>query len=159
MNLYTHISALIIGAVIAFLCLRGCEEKPKPEMKIITHDSLVVIHDTIFKGEGKGKLKYTYSGVLRDTVIRNDSVFITVRDSTQFTAVLDTIQNRDTLHLEYSYPASLFRYRLSRQPDSIILKNRETIITTYIDSPWYDQSRYSVPIAVLVMLGLFGVVR
>lgn len=161
--------AALIGAVITFLALETCRETPKPETKTITRDSLVIIHDTVFKGEGKGKLKYTYApvsgGVLQRKVIAG-TTDTTLTPSplicdtiTGFIATLDTIQNRDTLHLEYSYPASLFRYRLSRQADSIILKNRETTVTTYIESPWYDQTKYSVPIVVLVMFGIFAVSR
>ena len=122
--------AALIGAVVTFLYFESCTEKPKTISKTEYRDTTIIIHDTVFKGEGKGKLKYTYSGVLRDTVIRNDSVFITVRDSTQFTAVLDTIQRGDTLHLEYYYPASMFKYSLSRQP--IEYKYYNTVTTKTI---------------------------
>lgn len=169
MNNRGYFIAALIGAVITFLALEMCKETPKPETKTITRDSLVIIHDTVFKGEGKGKLKFTYAqasgGVLQRKVIAGttDTALtpspLICDTITGFIATLDTIQNRDTLHLEYSYPASLFRYRLSRQADSIILKNRETTVTTYIESPWYDQTKYSVPIVVLVMFGIFAVSR
>jgi len=100
MNLYTHISALIIGAVIAFLCLRGCEEKPQTVTTTKIEEKIIFIHDTVFQGEGKGVLRYTYGGMVHDTILER-VVITTERGDTikEFTATLDTIQHGDTLHV------------------------------------------------------------
>jgi len=159
-ELYFNLFFLVVGVIITVAYFESCTEKPEP--KTITRDSLVVIHDTILKGEGKGKLKFTYAPVSGRKVIAgttDTAPLICDTIISGFTATLDTVQGKDSLWLEYSYPASLFRYRLSRQPDSIILKNRETTITTYVESPWYDKTKYSVPIVVLVMFGIFVVAR
>ena len=132
-ELYFNLFFLVVGVIITIAYFESCTEKPKTISKTEYRDTTIIIHDTVFKGEGKGKLKYTYSGVLRDTVIRNDSVFITVRDSTQFTATLDTIQRGDTLHLEYAFPESLFRYSLSRAPIEIRYTNTVTTNTVTVE--------------------------
>jgi len=122
--------AALAGAVVTFLYFERCTEKPKTISKTEYRDTTIIIHDTVFKGEGKGKLKYTYSGVFRDTITRNDTVFITLRDSVSFTAKLDTIQNADTLNLEFNYPSAMFSYRLSRAPIEVRYTN--TVVTNTV---------------------------
>ena len=129
-KLYSHIIGAAVGGIVALLFLRACDETPKPITNTEYRDTTIFIHDTVFKGEGKGTLKYTYSGVFRDTIIRNDTVFITLRDSVSFTAKLDTIQNADTLNLEFNYPSAMFSYRLSRAP--IEVKYTNTVVTNTI---------------------------
>ena len=160
MKTFTHIFALIVGIAVAVIYFQSCGEKPQPDVTIVHKDTTITVfvHDTI-QGEGKSVLKYTYAGMIRDTIIRNDSVFITLQDSTAFTATLDTIHQKDTLHLEFTYPGAMFRYRLNRQADSAEIINTVTERVTYIDYPWYDQSRFSVPITVLTMLGVMLIAR
>ncbi len=134
----TNILFLCIGVVIAVLCYRSCSPEPQVVTKVERHDTTIVIHDTIFQGEGKGKLKFTYSGVFIDTVYRNDSIYITVRDTSHFIATLDTIQNGDSLHLEYYHPSALFRYHLNRQADSVSVVYTTTTNTVTIEPPKFS---------------------
>lgn len=127
---FTHIFAIIVGIAIAVIYFQSCNPTPKTITNTEYRDTTIFIHDTVFKGEGKGELKYTFSGVFRDTIIRNDSVFITLRDSVSFTAKLDTIQNADTLNLEFNYPSAMFSYRLSRAPIEVRYTN--TVVTNTV---------------------------
>lgn len=159
---FTHTAVAIFTIALCVIYFRSCESVPTPKPETVTtHDTaLVVIIDTVLIGEGKAKTLFTYGGMVHDTTL--ERVYITTANNdtvSSFTSILDTIQNKDTLHLEYTYPDAMFRYRLSRQADSIKVVNTTIESTKYIDYPWYDQSRYSVPIAVLVMLGFYGVVK
>jgi len=132
-NIYTNFVFMLIGVIITIAYFESCNPTPKPITNTEYRDTTIFIHDTVFKGEGKGTLKYTYSGVFRDTIIRSDSVFITLRDSVSFTAKLDTIQNADTLNLEFNYPSAMFKYRLSRSP--IEVKYVNTVVTNTVTIP------------------------
>jgi hypothetical protein len=132
MKPYTHIFAFGIGVIITIAYFESCTETPKPITNTEYRDTTIFIHDTVFKGEGKGVLKYTYSGMIHDTIIRNDSVFITLRDSVSFTAKLDTIQNADTLNLEFNYPSAMFSYRLRRAPIEVKYTNTVTTNTVTV---------------------------
>jgi hypothetical protein len=127
---FTHIFAIIVGIAIAVIYFQSCNPTPKTITNTEYRDTTIFIHDTVFKGEGKGELKYTFSGVFRDTIIRNDSVFITLRDSVSFTAKLDTIQNADTLNLEFNYPSAMFTYQLRRAPIEVRYTN--TVVTNTV---------------------------
>lgn len=74
--------------------------------------------------------------MLHDTII--ERVFITTERGdtvSEFTAILDTIQDKDTLHLEYTYPLSMFKYQLNRQPNEIQYINTVTTNTVTIQPP------------------------
>jgi len=129
MKIFTHIFTFVVGIAIAVIYFQSCNPTPKPITNTEYRDTTIFIHDTVFKGEGKSELKYTYSGVFRDTVIRNDTVFITLRDSVSFTAKLDTIQGADTLNLRFNYPSAMFSYRLSRAPIEVKYVNTVTTNT------------------------------
>ncbi len=129
MKIFTHIFTFVVGIAVAVIYFQSCNPTPKPTTNTEYRDTTIFIHDTVFKGTGKGELKYTYSGVFRDTIIRNDTVFITLRDSVSFTAKLDTIQAGDTLNLEFNYPSAMFSYRLSRAPIEVKYVNTVTTNT------------------------------
>ncbi len=132
MKIFTHIFAIIVGIAIAVIYFQSCNPTPPPQIStVIKRDTVTeYIYVPVVSGEGKSELKYTYSGVFRDTIIRNDSVFITLRDSVSFTAKLDTIQNADTLNLEFNYPSAMFSYRLSRAPIEVRYTN--TVVTNTV---------------------------
>ncbi len=134
-KIFTHIFAFIVGIAVAVIYFQSCNPTPQPQIQTaIKHDTVTeYIYVPIVSGEGKSAIKYTYSGMVHDTIIRNDSVFITLRDSVSFTAKLDTIQNADTLNLEFNYPSAMFKYRLSRQPDTIQYVN--TVVTNTATLP------------------------
>jgi len=126
----------IIGVVAAVLFMRSCNEQPKPEIRTEIRVDTVFenIYIPVVKGEAKSVLKYTYGGMVHDTIL--ERIYITTgRGDTvkEFTATLDTIQNKDTLHLEYSYPSSIFKYSLSRQP--IEIKYVNTTVTNTVTLP------------------------
>lgn len=134
-KIFTHIFALIVGIAIAVIYFQSCNPTPPPQISsVIKRDTVKeYIYVPVVSGEGKSVLKYTYSGMIHDTIIRNDSVFITLRDSVSFTAKLDTIQDADTLNLEFNYPSAMFKYRLSRQPVTIQYVN--TTVTNTVTIP------------------------
>lgn len=134
-KLYSHIIGAAIGGIIALLFLRQCNKPEPPQIStVIKRDTVTeYIYVPVVSGTGKSELKYTYSGVFRDTIIRNDSVFITLRDSVSFTAKLDTIQNADTLNLEFNYPSAMFTYQLRRAP--IEVKYVNTVVTNTVTIP------------------------
>jgi hypothetical protein len=134
-KIYTHIFTFGLGAILVALFCRSCNPTPPPQTTtVIKRDTVTeYIYVPVVSGEGKSVLKYTYSGMVHDTIIRNDSVFITLRDSVSFTAKLDTIQDADTLNLEFSYPSAIFSYRLSRSP--IEVKYVNTVATNTVTIP------------------------
>ena len=135
-----YIIAGIIGAVITFVSLRSCGSNDKPTTTEIQYkDTTIYVHDTVFKGEGKGVLKYTYSGMMHDTILERMYITTNSGDTVQsFTATLDTIQNKDTLHLEFTYPSSMFRYHLNRQADSVSVVYTTTTNTITIEPPKFS---------------------
>ena len=138
MNTYTHIAAILAGAIIMLLCLRSCEQKPEIRTETVTaRDTFIqVVELPPLEGTGKGRVKYTYSGMIHDTI--TERIYITTErgDTVQsFTATLDTIQDKDTLHLEYTYPLSMFKYQLNRQPNEIQYINTVTTNTVTIQPP------------------------
>jgi len=129
--------AVLIGAVGTFLLLRSRNPTPKPEIRTETRRIDTVfesVYVPVVQGEAKAALKYTYGGMLHDTI--TERVYITTERGdtiSEFTATLDTIQGKDTLHLEYAFPASLFRYSLSRQPIEVRYTNTVTTNTVTIE--------------------------
>lgn len=128
--------AVLVGAVGTFLLLRFCAADNKPEIR--TETRIDTVFETVsiptIQGEAKAALKYTYGGMLHDTI--TERVYITTERGdtiSEFTATLDTIQGKDTLHLEYAFPASLFRYSLSRQPIEVRYTNTVTTNTVTIE--------------------------
>lgn len=156
-----YIIAGIIGAVITFVSLRCSSEKPTPTTTEIQYkDTTIYVHDTVFKGEGKGSLKYTYGGMIHDTILERMYITTPSGDTVQsFTATLDTIQNNDTLHLEYNYPESMFRYQLNRAPIEVKYTNTVTTNTVEIRPEWYEHPLFVSGTTAAVLVGIFGVVR
>ena len=138
LKVITHAIALIIGIVIAVVCFRSCEQKPEIRTETVTvRDTFIqVVELPPLEGTGKGRVKYTYSGMIHDTVIERIYITTNEGDTVQsFTATLDTIQDKDTLHLEYTYPLSMFKYQLNRQPNEIQYINTVTTNTVTIQPP------------------------
>ena len=133
----TNILFLCVGVVIAVLYFRSCSPKPNT-IETIKHDTVTeIVHFPVLSGEGKSVLKYTYGGMLHDTIIQEKNTII--HDTISgFTATLDTIQNKDTLHLEFSYPSALFRYHLNRQADSVSVVYTTTTNTITIEPPKFS---------------------
>ena len=131
MKIFTHIFTFVVGIAVAVIYFQSCNPTPPPQISsVIKRDTVKeYIYVPVVSGEGKSELKYTYSGMIHDTIIRNDSVFITLRDSVSFTAKLDTIQAGDTLNLEFNYPSAMFSYRLSRAPIEVKYVNTVTTNT------------------------------
>lgn len=130
---FTHTAVAIFTVALCVIYFRSCESVPTPKpVTVTTHDTTtIVIIDTVLIGEGKGRTKFTYSGMVHDTV--TERVYITTANNdtvSSFTSILDTIQNKDTLHLEYTYPDAMFRYRLNRAP--IEVKTVNTTITNTV---------------------------
>lgn len=91
---------------------------------IYIHDTLIVINfDTIHIEKIKPRIVYRH-----DTLIQTKP----------FTAIIDTIIQKDTIYMSYDYPENLFNMRLTHQPDSfrvqktIEYKNEETNWTSKI---------------------------
>lgn len=124
-----------IGVIATVLYFRSCSPV-KTETKLL-HDTVTeIVHFPIYTGETKSVIKYTYGGMLHDTI--TERIYITTEKHdtiTAFTAVLDTIQNRDTLHLEFNYPSAMFKYSLSRQPLEYRYVNTTTEKITVIQPP------------------------
>ena len=125
--------AALAGAVVAIIALRACDGETKPEIR--TETRIDTVFETVYiptvQGQAKAALKYTYGGMIHDTVIERTYITTASGDTLQsFTATLDTIQRGDTLHLEYAYPSSVFRYSLSRAP--IEYKYYNTVTTKTI---------------------------
>ena len=133
----TNILFLCIGVVTAVLYFRSCSPKPNT-IETIKHDTVTeIVHFPVLSGEGKSVLKYTYGGMVHDTIIQEKNTII--HDTISgFTATLDTIQNKDTLHLEFSYPSSMFRYHLNRQADSVSVVYTTTTNTITIEPPQFS---------------------
>ena len=133
----TNILFLCIGVVIAVLYFRSCSPKPNT-IETIKHDTVTeIVHFPVLSGEGKSVLKYTYGGMLHDTIIQEKNTII--HDTISgFTDTLDTIQNKDTLHLEFTYPSSIFRYHLNRQADSVSVVYTTTTNTITIEPPKFS---------------------
>ena len=130
--------AALAGAVVAIIALRACDGETKPEIRTVT--TIDTVFETVYiptvQGQAKAALKYTYGGMVHDTVI--ERVYITTERGdtvSEFTAILDTIQRGDTLHLEYNYPSSMFKYSLSRQPIEYKYFNTVTTNTVTIQPP------------------------
>ena len=130
--------AALVGAVVAIIALRACDGETKPEIRTVT--TIDTVFETVYiptvQGQAKAALKYTYGGMVHDTVI--ERIYITTERGdtvSEFTATLDTIQNADTLHLEYNYPSSMFKYSLSRQPIEYKYFNTVTTNTVTIQPP------------------------
>ena len=130
--------AALAGAVVAIIALRACDGETKPEIRTVT--TIDTVFETVYiptvQGQAKAALKYTYGGMIHDTVIERTYITTASGDTLQsFTATLDTIQRGDTLHLEYNYPSSMFKYSLSRQPIEYKYFNTVTTNTVTIQPP------------------------
>ncbi len=130
--------AALAGAVVAIIALRACDGETKPEIRTVT--TIDTVFETVYiptvQGQAKAALKYTYGGMIHDTVIERTYITTASGDTLQsFTATLDTIQRGDTLHLEYYYPSSMFKYSLSRQPIEYKYYNTVTTNTVTIQPP------------------------
>lgn len=152
-----NIIFLAIGVVATIFYFRSCAPI-KTEHKI-THDTVTeIVHFPVYSGEGKSVLKYTYGGMLHDTI--TERIYITADTTISgFTATLDTIQNDDTLHLEFNYPSAMFRYQLSRQPIEFKTVNTTTEIVRFEQVQWYEKPLFVSSITAGVLVGIFGVVR
>jgi hypothetical protein len=130
--------AALAGAVVAIIALRACDGETKPEIRTVT--TIDTVFETVYiptvQGEAKAAMRYTYGGMIHDTVIERTYITTASGDTlSEFTAILDTIQNADTLHLEYNYPSSMFKYSLSRQPIEYKYFNTVTTNTVTIQPP------------------------
>lgn len=157
-DIFLYIMFAVIGAAAMLFYFRSCSPMPKPETKI-THDTVTErVYIPSVQGEGKSVLKYTYGGMLHDTV--TERIYITADTTISgFTATLDTIQNNDTLHLEFNYPSAMFRYQLSRQPIEFKVVNTTTEIVRFEQVQWYEKPLFVSSITAGVLVGIFGVVR
>lgn len=152
--------AALAGAAIAIITLRACDGETKPEIRTVT--TIDTVFETVYiptvQGQAKAALKYTYGGMIHDTVIERTYITTASGDTLQsFTATLDTIQRGDTLHLEYAYPSSVFRYSLSRAPIEIRYTN--TVNTVVVEPNWYEKPLFVSGATAAVLVGIFGVVR
>jgi len=149
--------------VFAFLMYHGCggNDKPTTTETTVKHDTtLLVIVDTLFAGEGKGKTKFTYGGMVHDTTI--ERIYITTENNdtvSSFTSVLDTVQNGDTLHIEYRFPSAMFSYYLRTQPDSIKVVNTTTEIVRFESVAWYEKPLFVSGVTAAVLVALSRVVK
>lgn len=150
---------LAVGVVATIFYFRSCA--PIKTDHKITHDTVTeIVHFPVYSGEGKSVLKYTYSGMIHDTILERMYITTNSGDTVQsFTATLDTIQNNDTLHLEYNYPESMFRYQLNRAPIEIKYTNTVTTNTVEIRPEWYEHPLFVSGTTAAVLVGIFGVVR
>ncbi len=108
-TLYTHILATVLGFLIAVMLFESCG-KTKPQPEIITKIQRDTIMERVYypelSGKAKSVLKYTYAPSKTDTVVITNR--IPCDTISGFTATLDTVQAKDTLHLEFSYPSAMF---------------------------------------------------
>lgn len=73
-------------------------------------------------------------------IYQKDTIILTQ----PFTAVVDTIINRDTLHTEFSFPENSFSMLLLRKPDTVMVQKITTIETPPQKSNWWE-----VPLSIL----------
>ena len=140
-TIYTHILTTILGFCLAVMLLKSCGETEQPQPEVITKIQRDTIIERVYypelAGKAKGTLKYTYApkNHIPDTgklVVTRDTNSHVCDTITGFTATLDTVQLKDTLHLEFSYPSAMFSYKLSRQPDSVRIINTTELKTITI---------------------------
>lgn len=118
-------------------------------------DTVVEIRDRPpLIGQGNAKIIYrdryinlsNSTGLIDNSITRQDSAKSDTTDNCYprpFIAVLDTVQGKDSAHLEYLYPESIFRYSIFHKPDTLIVYDTTKTITNTINTieerPWYTQ--------------------
>ena len=164
-----NIIFLAIGVVVTIYYFSSCS--PIKTTEKITHDTVTeVVYFPDVSGEGKSVLKYTYASnsekrVVKDYLTTENHIVDTNKlispcdTISGFIATLDTIQNKDTLHLEFTYPSAMFRYQLSRQPIEFKTVNTTTEIVKFEQVNWYEKPLFVSSVTAGVLVGIFGVVR
>jgi hypothetical protein len=103
---------------------------PIPGQTITKYDTIIKPGETI-KIKGKGIITYTTK---YDTIIVKDTIYA----SRAFVSVLDTIHQKDTIHVAYFFPLDIHYITIKKGQDSIINK----IVTIYQPvekkDPWYQ---------------------
>jgi hypothetical protein len=68
----------------------------------------------------------------------------TIIETQPFTAVVDTIINRDTLHTEFNFPENSFSMLLLRKPDTVTVYK-----VTMLETPPQKSNWWEVPLSIL----------
>ena len=138
----SNLIAFLCIAVIVLFTLHKCSESEKPP-KVIDNtiyiegktDTLIKYDTSFVYLKGKGKIQW-----LIDTVYK-DSIYPTK----PFISRLDTILNKDSISISYSYPKNDFTLNI-RRFDSILYINRTDTIR-------YTKTHYETETNWLYVLG------
>ena len=100
--------ALLAGAVLGYsICAFFGRERVVP-----VQDRIKIVRDTITKIIRPKEIKI--ERVKAKIVYKRDTIYRT----RPFSAKLDTTVNRDSVKIEYEFPANLFAFSLKRAPDT-----------------------------------------
>ena len=121
--------------VLAWIYLNRCSSDPG--IRTAATQSIIKT-DTIYKEIPSEPI--VISKVRTRIVYRKDTII----ETQPFTAVIDTIINRDTLHTEFSFPENNFSMLLLRKPDTVTVYKVTMLETPPQKSKWWE-----VPLSIL----------
>lgn len=134
-EVYFNFFFMVVGVIITVAYFDSCNPTPKPGTVTETRIDTTIVTVAVPQIEGKalGKIKYVYLHGKTDTV--TERIYITTeRGDTikSFIATLDTIDNKDTVKLSFTYPQNQFSYWISRTPLSVPVVSSTTTKTVFI---------------------------
>lgn len=120
------------------------------------------------EGQGKAKIVYRDRYVpLRADSVQNDAAF--THDSTEsvflrpFIATLDTVQGKDSAHIEFMYPEAIFRYSIFHAADTLrsfdTTKTIERTVNNYVSVPIYEKPLFVSATTAGILLTIFLLAR
>lgn len=129
-NLIFLAIGLLFGAILFYLIFRSDGQR-KPA--VIAEKQ--IFRDTIVKILPQKTIKLH----TKPKIIRNDTI------KPNFTFELDTLVNRDTLKISYSYPENNLFVRFAATPDTFRYEHTQVQINPQVsDSKWKEQALYFV---------------
>jgi hypothetical protein len=130
-NLILAITLIVIAWIYFNRCSSDSGIRTTATQSIIKTDTIYkeIPSEPIVISKMKTKIIYQ-----KDTII----------ETQPFTAVVDTIINRDTLHTEFNFPENSFSMLLLRKPDTVMVQKITTIETPPQKSNWWE-----VPLSIL----------
>lgn len=153
---FVHVAYLSLLALCLVLFLRaGCGRNcPQPiiarEEKVTKADTTdkIIAHAPVHV-EGTAKItprpRRAITSKLPDNRVADSVNNVELPDNRvadslePFTASLDTVVNKDTVHAKYDYPENQFRIEFKRAADTVQVINTTTEVTRYISPDWYEK--------------------
>ncbi|MFP4527301.1 MAG: hypothetical protein ACLFQX_02020 [Candidatus Kapaibacterium sp.] len=124
-SLISLLFALIAGIAIGWL-INSRNAAPPPPAEI------EIIRDTVVKVRRPEPI---YIEKIRTKVIeKRDTLLLTP----PFTALIDTVWQRDTIFASYDFPENLMSLRVIPAPDSLAYVRENIIRTVQRDRPWWE---------------------